>query len=420
LLLLTGPGLTVWQGLAVAPWQLELLHPGGPGSYPVLLSVPIVLVGVIAMLRRGVDSRAMTVLAVLTLTGLALGVASPHVIIGQIPHDLARAGGPITVWAGTGLDIAALALIAAALGGFGRASGQLSLFHFGWRQIVFPLIVAIAVLGVVASMTMAGSVGVGGALTRQAPNTPAVAADQAHGSLGNRLLALTLDRDTIDYRLVGAEPGPVVRDLPGAAVAPDPLLAAAVKSTVGTNDAASPNAARDALADLGVGFVSLRGASTQPLVNQLDSTAGMTRLSNNKGLILWRVLPRGNAVGSSRLRLVDATGATVTSIPVTGDHGRTDVSIGPATPGASGAGRRLVVAEPNQWASHARVTFAGRRLAAIAGAGQPTYVVPPNAGQLSITLAPTRHWWNWARLGLLLVVLFLAAPFGSMRWRRSP
>ena len=105
LLLLTGPGLTVWQGATAAPWQLELLHPGGPGSYPVLLSVPIVLAGVIAMSRREVGSRAMTVLAVLTAAGLALGVASPHVIIGLIPQDLAGAGGPITVWAGTGLDL---------------------------------------------------------------------------------------------------------------------------------------------------------------------------------------------------------------------------------------------------------------------------------------------------------------------------
>ena len=125
-------------------------------------------------------------------------------------------------------------------------------------------------------------------------------------------------------------------------------------------------------------------------------------------------------MGSSRLRLVDAKGAPVASIAVTGDHGRTDVGIGPATPGASGAGRRLVVAEPNQWAAHARVTFAGRRLAAIAGAEQPTYLVPPNAGQLSITLAPTHQWWRWGQLGLLLVVLFLAAPFGSMRSRGTP
>jgi GT2 family glycosyltransferase len=418
LLLLSGPGLTVWHGSTVAPWHLELVHPGGPGSYPVLLSAPIVLAGVIAMSRRRGDPRAMTVLAVLTMTGLAMGVASPHIIIGLIPPDLAGAGAPITVWAGTGLDLAGLALIAAALRGFDTVSGELS--HSRWRQILVPAVVVAAVLGVVASMTMAAWLGIGGALTRQVSNTPAVAEVQAHPPLGNRLLALTTEHGTIGYRLVGAEPGPVARDLPAAPVAPDPLLAAAVQSAVGTNELAPVNAAHDALADLGVGFVSLRGASTGPLVNQLDATAGITRLSNYQGLILWRVLPRGNAVGSSRLRLVDAAGASLASVPVTGDHGRTDVAIGPATQGASTAGRRLVVAEPNQWTDHARVTYAGRRLATSSGAAQPTYLLPPTAGHLSITLAPTRHWWNWARLGLLVVVLFLAAPFGSARRRGAP
>ena len=419
-LLLTGPGLTVWQASAAAPWQLELLHPGGPGSYPVLLSVPIVLAGVIAMSWRWVESRTMTVLTVVTATGLALGVASPHVIIAMIPRDLAGAGRPITVWPGTGLDLAGLALIAAALRGFDMGPVQLSRLHFGWRQVLVPPVVVAAVLGVVASMTMAGWFGIGGALTGQVPNAPAVAADQAHGSLGNRLLAMTNDRDTIAYHLVGAEPGPVVRDLPGAAATPDLLLAAAVKSTVGTNEAAPANAAHDALADLGIGFVSVRGALTGLLANQLDATAGVTRLSNDQGLILWRVLPRGNALGSSRLRLVDGTGASLASIPVTGDHGRTDVAVGPMTAGPSAAGRRLVVAEPDQWAAHARVTFAGRRLVAIAGAQQPTYLVPPDAGRLSIILVPTHQRWRWGQLGLLLVVLFLAAPFGSARRKKTP
>jgi hypothetical protein len=417
--LLSGPGLTVWQASTAAPWRLELLHPSGPGSYLELLSVPIVLAGVIAISWRWVDSRTMTLLAVLTLAGLAMGVASTHLIIGVIPPDLAGAGRPITVWPGTGLDLAALALIAASLLGFDRGPGRLSLSHLGWRQVLVPSLVVVAVLGVVASTTMAGWVGIGGALTRQVPSTPAVAADQAHGPLGNRLLAMTRDRDIIGYRLVGAEPGPVVRDLPGSEVTADPLLAAAVKSTVGTNDVAPANAAHDKLADLGIGFVSIRGASTQPLANQLDATAGITRLSNNQGLILWRVLPRGNALGSSRLRLVDGTGAFLASIPVTGDHGLSDVAVGPVTAGASAAGRRLVVAEPNQWTAHARVTFAGRRLVAIASAQQPTYLVPPNAGRLSITLAPTHQRWRWAQLGLLLVVLFLAAPFGSTRWKKK-
>lgn len=425
LLLLTGPGLTVWRGARAAPWQLGLFHPGGPGSYPVLLSAPIVLAGFVAMSRREANSRPMSALAVLAAAGLALGVASPHIIIGLIPPDLAGAGGPITVWAGTGIDLAALALIAAALRGFDRDWGRLSLSRLTLRRSLGTAILTAAVVGVVASVSMAGWFGIGDVLTRKGSDTPAVAADQAHSQLGNRLLFLTKDGDAIGYRLMGAEPGPVVRDLPGVMAAPDPLLAEAVKSTVGTNDVAPANAARDALSGLGVGFVAFHGASSEPLVTQLDATAGLTRLSNNQGLILWRVLPGDNAIGSSRVRLVDAKGALLATVDVTGDHGRTDVGVGPVTHGASTAlgsasgVRRLVVAEPTGWARHAHVTFAGRRLAPVAGAEQPTYPVPPKAGRLTITLAPNHQRWRWGQLGLLLVVLFLAAPFGSTRSRRT-
>jgi GT2 family glycosyltransferase len=428
LLLLTGPGLTVWQGAATPPWQLALLHPGGAGSYPALLSAPIVLAGVVAMLRRGVASSAMTVLAVLTVTGLALGVAAPHVIIGLVPQGLAGAGSPITVWAGTGLDLAALALIAATLLGFDGLSGRLSRSGFGWRQILIAPVAAAAVLGVVASLATAGWFGVGEALTGKVPEIPAVAADQADGPLGSRLLIMSIEPmnsegGTIGYRLVGREPGQVVRDLPslpGMAVTPDPSLAAAVKIAVSDGDAASADAARDALADQGVGFVAFRGASTEPLVRRLDATAGMTRLGDNQGLILWRVLPRDNAVSSSRLWFVDAQGAPLRSIPVTGDHGRTDVRVvRPAMPGAPTVGLRLVVAEPARWADHARVTFAGRDLAAVAGGEQPAYDLPPTDGQLTIAVAPARQWWRWGQLGLLLVVLILASPFGAARSRRT-
>ena len=434
LLLLAGPGLTVRHGATSAPWQLELLHPGGPGSYPVLLSAPIVLAGVIAMsvrsarsaksakVPREAGSRMMTVLAVVCATGLVLGVAAQYVVIGQIPQDLAGAGAAITAWSGTGLDLAALALIAAALRGFGRGSVRPRLSG-GWRRMLVPWVAMAAVLGVVGSMMMAGWVGVGDRLTRQAPNMPAVAADQAYGSEGNRLLALTKVGDTIDYRLIGAEPGAVVRDLPGPVVV-DPLLAAAVKNTLADTEAPSANAAGVTLADLGVGFVAFHGASSEPLVTQLDATAEMTRLSNSGGVILWRVQPRGNAGRSSRLRLVDAKGTFLASVAITGDSGRTDVGVGPqmSPPAARtpAGGRRLVVAEPNGWAGHARVSFEGRQLPGVAGTQQPTYVVPPHSGRLRISVPPAQQRWRWGQLGLLLVVLFLAVPAGSMRSRRAP
>ena len=420
LLLLTGPGLTVWQGAAAPPWQLAMLHPGGPGSYPALLSLPVVLAGVVAMLRRGVASRAMTVLALLTLSGLALGLASPHVIVGLVPEGLAGAGGPITVWAGTGLDLAALALIAATVLGVDGLSGRLSHAGFGWRQILVAPLVAAAVLGVAASLAMAGWLGAGGVLTSGTSDSPAVAADQAEGPLGSRFLVMNSEAGTIGYRLVGREPGPVVRDLPGARVAPTPLLAAAVKSAVSGGAATSPHAARDALADLGVGFVGFRGRSTDPLVRRLDATAGLARLSDSEGLVLWRVLPRPDAVSPSRLRFVDAQGAPVQSIPATGDHGRTEVRVAlSATPGVHPVGRRLVVAEPRGWADHARVTYAGSELAAVASGEQPAYDLPPKAGRLTITIAPTQQWWRWGQLGILLVALFLALPFGAGRSRRT-
>jgi len=270
-------------------------------------------------------------------------------------------------------------------------------------------------------MAMTGWVGVGESLTGEAPSTPAVAEDQANGPLANRLLFLERNRnvDVIGYRLVGREPGPVVRDLTQARTEPDALLAAAVQSTVNGSGVASAGSAHDSLANLGVGFVAFRGASTEPLVTRLDATAGLTRLSDSQGLILWRVLPRANSVSPSRLRLADARGAPVSSVAAGGDHARTDVSLGPSTPDVSAGGRRLVVAEPSRWAGHARVMFAGRELAAVAGAEQPTYPVPAHAGQLSITLPPTQPWWRWGQLGLLLIVLFLAVPSGSTRARTA-
>src|SRR5674476_741927 len=373
LLLLGGPGLARWHGETSAPWQLALLHPGGPGSYPVLLSAPIVLAGVVAMMRRDKASRAMTALALLAVVGVALGVASPHVIATVIPQDLAGAGSPITAWAGTGLDIAGLALIAAAVLGFDGLSGRLSHAGFGWRPILVAPVVVAAVVAVVASVAMAGWLGVGKAMTATTPSMPAVAADQAQGPLGSRLLVMNRDAGAIGYRLVGIGPGTMVRDLPRAAVAPNPMLAATVKIALGDPHVTSVNAARNTLADLGVGFVGFRGAVTEPLVRRLDTTAGLTRLGDSQELILWRVLPLANAMSSSRLRLENAKGAPLQSIAVTGDHGQTDVRVGVATARVAAVGRRLVVAEPAGWADHARVMFSGREVASVGGAGQPTY-----------------------------------------------
>ena len=91
--------------------------------------------------------------------------------------------------------------------------------------------------------------------------------------------------------------------------------------------------------------------------------------------------------------------------------------------GAGGAGapaaRVLGVAGPAGWAADGVVTFAGRLLTWTGQGDQPAYLLPASAGHLTITVPPTFPWWRWGQLVLLLAVLFLAAPFGSDRSRRT-
>ncbi|MEO8850736.1 MAG: glycosyltransferase, partial [Allobranchiibius sp.] len=53
-LALAGPGaLDPTRGILARPWELALLHPGGPGSYAVLASIPVVVLGLLGLLRGG-------------------------------------------------------------------------------------------------------------------------------------------------------------------------------------------------------------------------------------------------------------------------------------------------------------------------------------------------------------------------------
>jgi hypothetical protein len=232
------------------------------------------------------------------------------------------------------------------------------------------------------------------------------------------MLVLSGDGTPVRYRVVGREPGPVVRPLPGSD-ASDPALEAAVRATVTAGSAANANLARTRLADLGIGFVALEGRPDPDRLLRLDSTAGLIRLGDQRDLMLWRVLPRqgagaGTTVPSARVRLQTPQGLLLQPVDVSGDHARTAVRLP-----AGGAGRLLVVAEPQGWARHAHVRAAGRELQALPGRSQPTYAVPPGAGRLDIEVSPTAPWWRRGQGALLVLVVFLALPFGRRRSRRA-
>jgi GT2 family glycosyltransferase len=417
-LLLGGPGLTVWHGDPVAPWHLALLRPEHAELYVVLLAAPLVVAGALGLLRRGPRSPMATALGLLGLVGLTAGLAASRVQVDTVPAHQPGAGDAITPWAGTGLDLLGLALIGAALLGFDAIGTTQARASSRWRSRLGLAVAVVAVAGVVASTSWAGWSGVGGHLRPTADPMPAVAADQAFGPAASRLLVLHREGDTVTYSVQGAEPGDVARGLPQAPDKPAVLAENAVRRTLAGDEAVGGDEVQGALADLGVGFVGLRGDADDPLVRQLDATAGLTRLSDAHGLVLWRVLAQPGsgplAVQPSRARVLDGDGNPVSALDSTGPHAQLRAEVP-----AGEQGRVLALAEAPGLADHARVTYDGRVLTPATGTDRPTYRLPASAGTVSVSLETTHRDWRLLQLALLGVTLFLAVPFGNRRSRRA-
>jgi hypothetical protein len=277
-------------------------------------------------------------------------------------------------------------------------------------------LVAVLAAGVLVGGALAAWSGAG-ALELGQDALPAVAVDQADGPDANRLVVLTPVDGRVDFALLGNEPGQLMRDVQRVTTVTDPGLGAVLSGLAsGTAPAAGVG---DALADLGVGFVSLRASADSALARTLDASQGLTRLGSNADQTLWRVVARPSVVAAdvpvppARVRLDDAAGAPLQALAVHGPHGALsqDLSVG-------AAGRRVVFAEAPEWAGHAVVTFDGRTLSPVSATGTPTYELPATAGRLEADLPPSHQRWFLAQLALLAVVVFLAIPFGTRRSRR--
>ncbi|MGZ6942522.1 MAG: glycosyltransferase, partial [Oryzihumus sp.] len=258
-LLLTGPGLSVWGAGQALPWQLALLHPGGVGGYPAILGAPLVLAGVLGLARAGKRAAGASALGLLGLVGLAFALAAPRLHLGVVPADQPHAGQPITAWAGTGLLVMTLALLGAAL--LGARDLPVRRAHGGWWAVARWPVAAAVVVGVLGGVAWTGWHSLGSSLQASTDPRPAVAIDQADGRLGNRMVVLAPDRAGVSYQLLGSEPGTIARMLPPAAASP----AATQTDTSGLDTAvgalfqqgAAPGDVGPArlLADAGIGFV---------------------------------------------------------------------------------------------------------------------------------------------------------------------
>lgn len=417
-LLLTGPGLVDVGSDSTPAWQLVLAQPDGGRPLLGLVLMPLLLAAAVALARRSGGrprGAALTALAVATLLGLGLAFASERVEVGQATGDTGDLT-LATLWTGVGLDLYVAAVLAILLTGWHGLTHMLGERRWGWRRFVAGTVVAALGAGVMVGGALSAWAG-SGALQLAENALPAVAVDQADGPDANRLVVLTPSADRLDYALIGNEPGQLMRDVQRAVDVTDPGLAPVLSALAsGTTPATGVG---DALADLGVGFVSLRASAASPLARSLDGAQGLTRLGTTGDQTLWRVVARPSSVAAevpvppARVRLDDAADAPLQALAVDGPHGAMsgDLSVGEP-------GRRVVFAEAPQWADHAMVTFDGRQLTQVSATGTPTYELPAAAGRLVADLPPSHQRWFLAQLALLAMVVFLAVPFGTRRSRR--
>lgn len=418
--LLAGVGLGQWGGSAPEPWRLALLDPGGAGSSLVWTSLPLVVVGVLALARGRSWRAAQLSLGLLLPLFLAAALVSPSVRLGTVPPGVPGAGEPITLWPGTFLLPLALVLVLSLARGLdgiplrgaaGDAEPQSSASRAGGR-----LASSARWTAVVASCgaVLVGAVGVVAATlgTDLAPwrdPRPAVSIDQAEGAFATRALFVSPGDQGAGYQFIGREAAALVRPLPAVAES-DGSLAPVVSGLLA--DVTSGSAV---FADTATDLLAIREGVVPELARRLDSTAGLQRIAPRDGWQMWRISPAGagstqvDLVAPPRLRLETPDGTRL--VTTTGMHAGTDTTITVPTDS------RLVVAEPNQWSRHAVVAADGVVLEPVGETATPTYAMPEGNTSLEVTVIDPVRWWHAAQLAGFLLLAFLAVPFGRRESR---
>ncbi len=414
--LLSGPGLILTDPAPQA-WLMAAGVPTGAADPWVWLAAPVVLLGLGGYAVRS-GSRAQSVgllvgglLGVLALAGalfsarLVLGSAETTVGVSEAAR----------LWPGPLLDLWTAALLVGILSGGSVVVSVLRRPFRRWSFVAATAALGLTVVSVVASLVLWAVRGPGEALTVAQASLPAVAVEQSGPPTSNRLLLLEPTEDVVDFRLVGEEPGELLRDLDRVSDVDDSALLAAVGAVVSggsTLDSAD-------LARLAVGFVQVRTTPESELARRLDASEGLIRLGTSEQGILWRVRPLEAAPGvtdvavPSRVRLVDDSDRVLAIVPTNGPHGAVSHELAPGT-----GERRIVVAEPSEWSFHAVVSVDGRAQPPLADEAQPTYAVPDAGGRLTIDPAAAEPWWRLGQAALLAFVVFMALPFGNRRSRR--
>ncbi|MFE6893483.1 glycosyltransferase family 2 protein [Streptomyces sp. NPDC057694] len=394
--------------LVLAPWSLSLLpfgffkeaglpfgkgsagalallgaSPGGPGTMGSLLLIGIVLAALAALLRQ---ERRLAVLAAWTVAVVAL-------VFAVLSNS--------STWAGPATLVYGLALLAAAALGADGARTRVAEQSFGWRQPVAALIAFAAAAGPL--LLAAGWMirGADGPLERRDPvQVPAFVAEEAGTRDQARTLVLDGDTGDVSYALVrgaGARLGDgELTDAAGENGRLDKVVANLVAGS-GADQA-------DQLGGFAVRYVLVRDGAPREMGRVLDSTPGLTRLSQQDGTALWRI---------------DRQVARAVVLP-TAESGSTSdaarpVAAGPVeihtTVGSGKDGRVLRLAD--QAAEGWTATLDGTPLTKTTVDGWAQgFELPASGGRLDVTYdTPFTHTaWLWAQGALAIVLVVMALP----------
>ncbi|WP_328910510.1 glycosyltransferase [Streptomyces sp. NBC_00234] len=381
--LLKEAGLDLGEGDASA---LDLLgiSPGGPKAAGGVLLLGIVLAALAALLRGERQFAIRTAWAVALVALLFAGIANG------------------STWAGPATLVYGIALIAAALLGADGARVRVAELSFGWRQPVAALIAlaALAAPALAAFVWMAG--GATGPLERRDPvQVPAFVAEESITRDQPRTLVLGgTSPASVAYTLVrgsGARLGDAELTESGGS---NPHLDKVVANLVAGSGADQGSQ----LSGFAIRYVLVRDGAPRQMSRVLDSTPGLSRLSQLDGSALWRVdrqVARVMVVPASGESGADAEWLPVGSLPV---EAHTTIPAG-------GSGRVLRIADSADpgW----QATLDGKPLTGktVDGWAQG-FELPAEGGRLDLTYdTPVTHTaWIWAQALLSVVLLVLALP----------
>lgn len=393
---LPGPGLS--DG-ANPPLAQLLLHPGGPGLPPLLLTVGLVLAALAALLRPD-RRRPVLVGWVLVLTGL-LGA----VVVSRVQVSAPTLQVPVPAWPGALLVLAGAGMLLAAAVGAQGARERVTGSSFGWRQPAAVVVTVLAVVGPVLIAAWWVVSGAGGPLDRRDPVLlPAfVAAEGGQPSRPRTLVLRARPDGSLAYALL-RDQGPRIGD---AELSPTGDGGSRLGTVVADLASGRGGDAATRLVPYGVRFVLLVRPAERSVSRAVDAVPGVVRLGSSDGTVLWRlnyptgrlrVLPPGAPVS-------DTDGSPPSARVLAAGQAGADVRIGTGT-----ADRLLVLADPVDpgW----RASLDGAPLDATTYDGwAQAFTLPAAGGRLLLDHDPGMGpVLLWLQLGAVVIVIVLALP----------